>query len=60
MPGSFFAAFLAVHSPTALLQAACYARYGRYVAAVKSDSQTVMLEIAAPFGTACICCAVCS
>jgi hypothetical protein len=36
------------------------ARYGRYVAAVKSDSHTVMLEIAAPFGVARICCAVCS
>jgi hypothetical protein len=45
-----FTAFLAAH----------YARYGLYVAAVKSDSHTVMLEIAAPFGVARICCAVCS
>src|SRR3984885_4946649 len=34
--------------------------YGRYVAAVRSDSHTVMLETAAPLAVACICCAVCS
>lgn len=31
------------------------ARYGRYVAAVTSDSHTVMLAIAAPFGVSRIC-----
>jgi hypothetical protein len=45
-----FAVFLAVHR----------ARYGLYVAAVKSDSHTVMLETAAPFGVARISFAVCS
>jgi|HubBroStandDraft_6_1064221.scaffolds.fasta_scaffold10101_2 hypothetical protein len=43
----------------AFLAAPC-AGYGLYVAAVRSDSHTVMLETAAPFGVARISFAVCS
>jgi|HubBroStandDraft_2_1064218.scaffolds.fasta_scaffold06734_3 hypothetical protein len=53
-PRFIFAAFLARDASLGLT------RYGLYVAAVTSDSHTVMLEIAAPFAVACICFAVCS
>jgi hypothetical protein len=61
-PRFIFAAFLIALSACAVCVACAVtaARYGRYVAAVTSDSHTVMLEIAAPFAVACSCLAVCS